>query len=50
MCGLMLFSCTALTAGAVQVVEVPAYGQRLRLNCTAYTSGTVSYELDAPNE
>lgn len=41
---------TAFTAGTVLVYESPARGQRFRLNCTAYTSGTASYEIDAPND
>ena len=35
---------------SVKAVESVARGGRFRLNCSAYTSGTVSYELEAMND
>lgn len=35
----------SFTAGASFSVEEPEAGVRYRLNCTAYTSGTVTYRL-----
>lgn len=40
----------AFTAPVVLVYESGANGQRFRLNCTAYTSGTAGYEIEAPND
>jgi hypothetical protein len=40
----------AYTAGLVKAFDAVARGQIFRLNCTAYTSGTISYELEAPND
>jgi hypothetical protein len=38
------------TAPVVRTTDAVARGQRFRLNCSAFTSGTVSYEFDAPND
>lgn len=38
------------TAATVKAIDAVAAGLQFRLNCTAYTSGTASYELEAPND
>lgn len=38
------------TAATVKAIDAVARGEQFRLNCTAYTSGTASYEFEAPND
>lgn len=39
----------AITANAAQLLEIPPFGQQCRINCTSYTSGTIIWELEAPD-
>lgn len=38
------------TTKTAKVIHTVAWGQQFRLICSAFTSGTIAYELDAPND